>query len=323
MQTQSFYETLGLAPNAPPEVIRAAYKTLALIYHPDRTLELTASNRASHAAVFRNVREAFDVLSNVSTKAAYDAELIRYDGDVDEEFSIFYRRTPYHATLKRKMTMKLTTPKEKEAITARARQQLEYLREQRAKRDDEEAHLGSLELKHIVHIWLSLAEENGSDPAIKGYCTIRAHEYGQKVAERERQHDEWLAKISKSRHTPVTPKTKEYRSLTSNAPEKIAAVAKGYSSCDATYTHTPSSRINLRYQERKRIEEKQTEAAAKRAQARIAENFQREAAKQAIIDQKAAEVRVEKDKQRQKVQEHARLNYERISRARAKVHAAP
>ena len=160
MQTPTYYATLGLAPNAPPEVIRAAFKALALIYHPDKTFELPAADRAAHGAVFRKIQGAFDVLSNPNMKAAYDAELARHDGNVDEELSTSHHRAP--STPKRKTPVKLTTPEEKGAMVARARQQLEYLRKQRAKRHDDDADMDITELKRVANIWYDLADENNA-----------------------------------------------------------------------------------------------------------------------------------------------------------------
>jgi curved DNA-binding protein CbpA len=337
MQSPTYYATLGLAPNAPPEVIRAAYKALALIYHPDKTLELAASDRAAHGAVFRDLQEAFDVLSKPNLKAAYDAELAQHDGNVDNELSTFHYAAP--STPKRKTPVKLTTPKEKEAMVARAGQQLEYLRKQRAKRHDDEANMDIAELKRVADTWCNLADENDADPTIQAHCTIRAHEYLEKIAEREQQHEEWLKQMSKSKHaldtaaTPATADTKGRRYLTPNAPEKLSAATRGEvpSTPRATKTeaHRPAtppsptltSRIDQRTAERKRAAEKRTEEAKARAEIRRASKFQLEAAKQAKVEQKAALVRAEKEKQRAKVEEQARLNAERIARARAKVHA--
>ncbi|KAF1829772.1 DnaJ-domain-containing protein [Decorospora gaudefroyi] len=337
MQTPTYYSTLGLAPNAPPEVIRAAYKALALIYHPDKTLELAASDRAAHAAVFRDIQEAFDVLSKPNFKATYDAELARHHGSIDEELSTFHRRDP--STPKRKTAMKLATPEEKEARIATARQQLEYLREQRAKRHGDEAQMDIAELKSVVQIWCDLADENQGDPTMQAHCTIRAHEYLERVAERERQHEKWLRKISTSRHasampaTPATPERKSLRPTTPNAPEKPTAAATteppqtpittSTTPCRATSpTTTPCSRSQLRVLARKRAIEKRAEEAEARAKARREKKIQIEVSKQAKIEQKAALVRAEKGKQRAKVEQQARQNAERIARARAKVRAA-
>jgi curved DNA-binding protein CbpA len=332
MQIPTYYATLRLAPNAPPEVIRAAYKVLALIYHPDKTLELAASDRAAYGAVFKDIQEAFDVLSKPNLKAAYDAELARHDGNIDEELSTFHHRAP--STPKRKMPVKLTTPEEKEAMVARARQQLEYLRKQRAKRHDDEAQMDIAQLKRVANTWRDLADENDADPTIQAHCTIRAHEYLGKIAEREQKHEEWLKQMSKSKYTldmaaaPATPETKDRCLMTPNAPERSTAAAPLVTPNTPRTTRseahrptippspTPTSRID------QRAAEPRTEEAKARAEVRRAKRVQMEASKQAEIEQKAALVRAEKEKQRAKVEEQARLNAERIARTRAKVRAA-
>jgi curved DNA-binding protein CbpA len=339
MQVPTYYAALGLAPNAPPEVIRAAYKALALIYHPDKTLELAAADRAAHGAIFRDLQEAFDVLSKPNLKAAYDAELARHDGNVDDELSTFHHPAP--STPKRKTPVKLTTPEVKEAMVARARQQLEYLRKQRVKRQDDEANMDIAELRKVADTWCNLADENDADPTIQAHCTVRAHEYLERIAEREQQHEEWLKQISKSKHaldtaaTPATPDTKGRRYLTPNAPEKLSAATRGEvpstpraTKCEAHRpatppSPTPTSRIDQRTAERKRAVEKRTEEAKARAEIRRARKVQLEAAKQAKVEQKAALVRAEKEKQRAKVEEQARLNAESTAKTRAKVHATP
>jgi curved DNA-binding protein CbpA len=333
MQTATYYATLGLAPNAPPEVIRAAFKALVLIYHPDKTFELPAADRVAHVAVFRKIQEAFDVLSKPNLKAAYDAELARHDGNVDEELSIFHHRAP--STPKRKTPVKLTTPEEKEAIVARARQQVEYLRKQRAKRLDDDADMDITELKRVANIWYDLADENDADPTIQAHCTIRAHEYQEKVLASERQYEEWLKKMSTSKHavdtaataaTPAKSHKKELRPLMPNAPENAITPSTPNATAQVTRLAplpSPSltSRIDQHVAEHNFAADKRKEEAKARAEIRRARKIQIEAAKQAKIEQKAALVRAEKESQRGKVEEQARLYAERIAKARAKVHA--
>ncbi|OWP65000.1 hypothetical protein CDA63_01185 [Hymenobacter amundsenii] len=61
------YATLGLLANASPDTIRQAYRRLVLLTHPDRT-----PNPAAHQR-FLAVNDAYDVLSNPTRRAAYDA----------------------------------------------------------------------------------------------------------------------------------------------------------------------------------------------------------------------------------------------------------
>ena len=58
------YKVFQVHPEAEPEVIRAAYRTLALKYHPD----VSAGSHDRMAAL----NHAWGVLRNTSTRAAYD-----------------------------------------------------------------------------------------------------------------------------------------------------------------------------------------------------------------------------------------------------------
>jgi hypothetical protein len=63
----TYYSRLKVAPDAPPEVIRAAYKALAQKYHPDR-------HRGSirHEIVLAALNKAQDVLLDPERRAAHD-----------------------------------------------------------------------------------------------------------------------------------------------------------------------------------------------------------------------------------------------------------
>lgn len=63
----SLYEVLGVAPNAPAEVIRAAYRVLARLHHPD------ASVSPQSTGMMSAINEAYEVLSDPSARATYDA----------------------------------------------------------------------------------------------------------------------------------------------------------------------------------------------------------------------------------------------------------
>lgn len=77
------YERLKVSPDAPAEVIRAAYRALATQMHPDRTTaEGPVSVQAHEDMVALN--NSYLVLSNPAARAAYDASLRR---DHDESFA--------------------------------------------------------------------------------------------------------------------------------------------------------------------------------------------------------------------------------------------
>jgi curved DNA-binding protein CbpA len=76
MAGPTHYEVLGVAPDAPPEVIRVAWRQIAKECHPDR-----AKGDAEKMARFVAANTAQETLLDAERRAAYDAELL----DVSEE----------------------------------------------------------------------------------------------------------------------------------------------------------------------------------------------------------------------------------------------
>ncbi len=62
---KDFYTTLGVAKDASPEEIKKAYRTLAHKYHPDKAGK-------AHEAKFKEINEAYQVLSDPQKRQAYD-----------------------------------------------------------------------------------------------------------------------------------------------------------------------------------------------------------------------------------------------------------
>jgi curved DNA-binding protein CbpA len=337
MHTATHYTVLGLVPSAAPEVIRAAYKALALICHPDKTVHMAATERSSHAAVFNDIQAAYDVIGNPTLKVAYDAELQRNTNIGNLQHAASRRRSPYPApsdvssTTKRRPSVKMTTPAEKTAMRAQAREQLDHLRQKRTERDITDAQMDVACLKDMAQTWKQLAEENTPDPVLHAHCAIRVHEYKQMVFEREQQHKEWLANLSTAKQEPSTV-TAKHDPATVNASPKPAAYAPSVASHRSTTARvrtdsaspTASVRGSVRADARKRAEaERSAAAATARTEARQAEKAQREAAKQAHLDSKATAVRAGKEKQKAKAAQLAQKDAERIAKARAKAGAAP
>ncbi|MEO6001898.1 MAG: J domain-containing protein [Opitutus sp.] len=73
--TPTHYEILQVPPDAPDETIRAAFKSLALVFHPDRNPNSTESHRQMQA-----LNAAFKVLGDPRRRAAYDAALSAKSG---------------------------------------------------------------------------------------------------------------------------------------------------------------------------------------------------------------------------------------------------
>jgi len=66
MAKRDYYEVLGLSKGADKKEIKKAYRKLAKKYHPDRNKEEGAEDK------FREVQEAYEVLSDDQKRSAYD-----------------------------------------------------------------------------------------------------------------------------------------------------------------------------------------------------------------------------------------------------------
>jgi molecular chaperone DnaJ len=67
MPTKDYYETLGVARDATPDDIKRAYRTLARTHHPD-----VADDKAAAEHHFKDINEAYEVLSDPQKRAQYD-----------------------------------------------------------------------------------------------------------------------------------------------------------------------------------------------------------------------------------------------------------
>ena len=67
MSKRDFYEVLGVSRSATPEEIKAAYRKLALKYHPDRN----PGNKEAEDK-FKEAAEAYEVLSDAEKRKNYD-----------------------------------------------------------------------------------------------------------------------------------------------------------------------------------------------------------------------------------------------------------
>ena len=79
---EDFYQTLGVPRNASQDEIQRAYRQLARAYHPDINHDPGAEDR------FKEVSEAYDVLSDPQTRRRYDAfgrDFRQVPEDVDPE----------------------------------------------------------------------------------------------------------------------------------------------------------------------------------------------------------------------------------------------
>lgn len=61
-----YYSILGVSPSSRPDEIKRAYRRLANTYHPDKNPDPNAE------AIFKEINEAYDVLSDPEKKSIYD-----------------------------------------------------------------------------------------------------------------------------------------------------------------------------------------------------------------------------------------------------------
>ena len=85
MQNNDYYEVLGVESDAPAEQVRAAYRKLALKYHPDRNRDDAAA-----AARMKALNEAYAVLSDTPKRAEYDALRRTYGASAYGQFRQTY-----------------------------------------------------------------------------------------------------------------------------------------------------------------------------------------------------------------------------------------
>lgn len=66
MNVHSHYENLKVSRDAPPEVIRAAYKALSMLWHPDRSTDPRAPG------IMRTINVAYEVLGDPIKRHEHD-----------------------------------------------------------------------------------------------------------------------------------------------------------------------------------------------------------------------------------------------------------
>ena len=77
------YDNLKVARNAPPEVIRAAYKTLSQKFHPDRHGGDTRSTQT-----FQLITAAYEVLSDPQRRRLHDEWIARNERRLEREAAV-------------------------------------------------------------------------------------------------------------------------------------------------------------------------------------------------------------------------------------------
>ncbi|MBF8286147.1 MAG: dnaJ subfamily C er 7-like isoform X1 [Anaerolineales bacterium] len=68
-----YYEILDVPPDATPEQIKAAYRILVQLHHPDRLQQSNPGVRQYAEERLKRINEAYTVLSDPAKRAKYDA----------------------------------------------------------------------------------------------------------------------------------------------------------------------------------------------------------------------------------------------------------
>lgn len=72
------YDNLKVARNAPPEVIRAAYKTLSQKYHPDRN-----PGNQDAIRIIQIINSAYEVLSDPAKRKEHDDWILQAEANME------------------------------------------------------------------------------------------------------------------------------------------------------------------------------------------------------------------------------------------------
>ncbi|MDP3590157.1 MAG: DnaJ domain-containing protein, partial [Methylobacter sp.] len=68
MAKEDFYKLLGVDKNASDAEIKKSYRSKAMKHHPDRNKD----NQVEAEAKFKQIKEAYEVLSDPKKRSAYD-----------------------------------------------------------------------------------------------------------------------------------------------------------------------------------------------------------------------------------------------------------
>lgn len=95
-QNRDYYEVLGVSKNATNDELKRAFHKLSMLYHPDRQVGKSDSEKKEAEDKFKEIAEAYEVLSNKDKRAQYDQfgfnNTNRFGGQGPDDLAEFFRK---------------------------------------------------------------------------------------------------------------------------------------------------------------------------------------------------------------------------------------
>ena len=95
-QKRDYYEVLGVSKNASNDELKRAFRKLSMLYHPDRQVGKSDTEKKEAEDKFKEITEAYEVLSNKDKRAQYDQfgfnNTNGFGGQGTDDLAEFFRR---------------------------------------------------------------------------------------------------------------------------------------------------------------------------------------------------------------------------------------
>lgn len=95
-QKRDYYEVLGVSKNASNDELKRAFRKLSMLYHPDRQAGKSDTEKKEAEDKFKEIAEAYEVLSNKDKRAQYDQFGFNnsngFGGQGSDDLAEFFRR---------------------------------------------------------------------------------------------------------------------------------------------------------------------------------------------------------------------------------------